>query len=339
MDNKITFHEFVDGVAAESGSTKQLTHDFLVELASIIDDGLERDKRVKIADLGIFELRQIPATTGIHPQTGEVIEIEEHQRAAFRPGKKLESAVNERFRYLEAEFNDEASKSPETPVTKIEAKPSEKTVVLEPAAKDSASEGGGVNRIPIIAAAVAIILIGWWFLSGDEDTSSAQADDVSAPQDVSPAPPPAEPIEQPQAVAEEPATTAPAEPAEQPLAVEEETVAIPEAVPPAPAEGSGAVRQYTTRRGDNLWILAEGEYTNALYWPNIYRVNVDLLPNPDVLRTGLEIGIPGLQGTPLRLTRQDSLNIATGYYEAYLAYRRAENPYARFYLWMSERYK
>lgn len=332
MDNKITFHEFVDAVAAESGSTKQLTHNFLVELASIIDDGLERDKRVKIADLGIFELRQIPATTGIHPQTGGVIEIEEHQRAAFRPGKKLESAVNERFRYLEAEFTDEASKSPDAPVTKIEAKPSEKTVIVEPTAKASASEGGGVNRITIIAAAIAIILIGWWFLSGDEETNSAQADDVSAP-------PPAEPIEQPQAVAEDPETIAPAEPETQPLAVEEESIAIPEPVPPAPAEGSGAVRQYTTRRGDNLWILAEGEYTNGLYWPNIYRVNVDLLPNPDLLRTGLEIGIPGLQGTPLRLTRQDSLNIANGYYEAYLAYRRAENPYARFYLWMSERYK
>ncbi len=321
MDNKITFQEFVDGVAAESGSTKQLTHAFLVELANVIDEGLERDKRVKIADLGIFELRQIPATTGIHPQTGDVIEIGEHHRAAFRPGKKLESAVNERFRYLEAEFTHEASQSEASPVTQIEAEPSPKTVI-GPTEPPKTDDGGGVNRIGALAAILAIVLIGWWFISGDEETDSAQVDAVAAPVDDAPAPP-AEPVAPPPAPVQE-------------IRAEPEPVQI---VPPAPAERSNIVRPYTIQHGDNLWILAEGEYTNGLYWPNIYRVNVKLLPHPDKLATGLEIGIPGLQGTPLRLTRQDSLNISNGYYEAFLAYRREGNPYARFYLWMSQRFK
>lgn len=321
MESKITFHEFVDAVAAESGATKQLTHDFLVELANVIDEGLERDQRVKIADLGIFELRHIPATTGIHPQTGEVIEIADHHRAAFRPGKKLESAVNERFRYLEAEFTDEPSKSKAAPVTQIEADPSPKTIV-KPTEPPKTDDGGGVNRIAAIAAILAIALIGWWLISGDAETDSAQVDAVAAPLEDVP--------------------TTPAEPVEQlpvPVEVIREEPEPVNIVQPAQAEQYSIVKQYTTRRGDNLWNLAEGEYTIGLYWPNIYRVNVELLPHPDVLGTGLEIGIPGLQGSPLRLTKQDSLDISNGYYEAFLAYRREGNPYARFYLWMSERFK
>ncbi len=53
----------------------------------------------------------------------------------------------------------------------------------------------------------------------------------------------------------------------------------------------------------------------------IYRANPDKITNPDLAVTGRDIVIPALEGTPWKLTRNDSIAVADGYrmvYEYYL---------------------
>ena len=95
--------------------------------------------------------------------------------------------------------------------------------------------------------------------------------------------------------------------------------------------------RYTVRPGDNLWRIADATYTAPYLWPNIYRVNQDILLHPDALEVGDPIRIPMLEGTAASMTHRDIANTATGYFFVYKAYRRTDNPQAPFYLWVAYR--
>ena len=50
--------------------------------------------------------------------------------------------------------------------------------------------------------------------------------------------------------------------------------------------------QYTVRRGDSLWSIADSFYGEPLRWKEIWEVNRDQLPTPDALKVGMVLIIP-----------------------------------------------
>jgi integration host factor subunit alpha len=78
----------------------------------------------------------------------------------------------------------------------------------------------------------------------------------------------------------------------------------------------------TTTVGTHLFQLAREAYGNPFLWVLIYRANLDEISDPDLAVIGEDIVIPALEGTPKKLSHNDSLAVSDGYrlvYEFYLS--------------------
>jgi len=91
-------------------------------------------------------------------------------------------------------------------------------------------------------------------------------------------------------------------------------------------------------KGDKLWSLADEYYSDAFLWPNIYNANTKKIKNPDVLRLGIELLIPALEGNYLKLSKVDRRKVADGYLHAYLIYKKLGKSDAKYYLWVAQLY-
>jgi DNA-binding protein HU-beta len=54
---------------------------------------LKKGERIRIASLGILQVRKRPARMGRNPATGEAIKIKARKKVAFRAAKDLKMAV------------------------------------------------------------------------------------------------------------------------------------------------------------------------------------------------------------------------------------------------------
>ena len=95
---------------------------------------------------------------------------------------------------------------------------------------------------------------------------------------------------------------------------------------------------YTVKAGDHLWKIAKEFYGNADLWPNIYRKNMGQMRSPDLLHIGKKISIPPLEGKLGKLSKQDMLDIAEGFIEVYLAYKKIGNQKAKYFLWVVKKW-
>jgi nucleoid DNA-binding protein len=321
MTEKITFETLVDQLALNTGVSKHQAHDFLKELAVVIDLGLVRDGKARIANFGTFLLHRVGDTTGRNPQTGESIVIPAHNRVLFHPAQALEKKVNREYNHLKvtplrgqgAYPDTEPPAEPEEPLKPAEEQPPSPPPPARPLPMRPIAIAGAA----VVAAVVVALLI---FRGGEEEAEAPPAEaleeEVVQPPPVEPAPPPAEEIvEAPEAVPEpEPPTI------------------TPEEEPPSLAMEGMPAKVHAVRRGDTLWDLAKAYYGKAAYWPLIFRANQPLLSNPDFVMVGIDLIIPMMEGTSEALTPADSANLALGYEEAYQAYQRLGEPDAEEYL-------
>lgn len=71
------------------------------------------------------------------------------------------------------------------------------------------------------------------------------------------------------------------------------------AAPSAPVSAQEVVvqqpRTHTVKRGDTLWDLAKAYLGDAFQWPEIYRLNTDVIENPHWIYPGEVLKIPGEQ--------------------------------------------
>ena len=63
------------------------------DLVGLIVKHLKRGERVKIAGLGILQVRERAARMGHNPATGEPIQIKASKKVAFRASKDLKMAI------------------------------------------------------------------------------------------------------------------------------------------------------------------------------------------------------------------------------------------------------
>lgn len=86
-------------ISALTNTAKLSRRDADVAVNSIFDiiiDQLRQGEKVQIVGFGAFEVRERPARKGRNPMTGEAIEIEATRSVAFKPGKSLKDAMEQK---------------------------------------------------------------------------------------------------------------------------------------------------------------------------------------------------------------------------------------------------
>ena len=80
-------------LAEEHGMTKKNADAMLSDFVDQVVKHLKKGGRVRLAGLGILQVRSRPARMGRNPATGEPIKIKASKKVAFRPAKELKEAI------------------------------------------------------------------------------------------------------------------------------------------------------------------------------------------------------------------------------------------------------
>src|ERR1700691_5908436 len=89
----VTLKQLGATLAEEHDLTKRAGEALLADLVDIITKHLKKRERVRIAGLGILQVRNRAARMGRNPATGEAIKIKASKKVAFRAAKELRLAV------------------------------------------------------------------------------------------------------------------------------------------------------------------------------------------------------------------------------------------------------
>jgi nucleoid DNA-binding protein len=88
----LTFTQFCEKVAKETGATKKEARDWVETVFGTVEKNLT--KGVRIPQFGKFQVRKLKARIGRNPATGEKIKIPARQKVAFSPAKDLKEKFN-----------------------------------------------------------------------------------------------------------------------------------------------------------------------------------------------------------------------------------------------------
>jgi DNA-binding protein HU-beta len=89
----VTLKHLAAVLAEEHQMSKRAGEALLGDLVGLITKHLKKHERVRIAGLGILQVRNRAARMGRNPATGEVIKIKASKKVAFRAAKDLKMAV------------------------------------------------------------------------------------------------------------------------------------------------------------------------------------------------------------------------------------------------------
>jgi DNA-binding protein HU-beta len=89
----VTSRQLSAALAEQHQLTKKQGQEMLEDLITMITKHLKKGERVKIAGLGILQVRKRAARMGRNPATGEPIKIKASRKVAFRAAKDLKMAI------------------------------------------------------------------------------------------------------------------------------------------------------------------------------------------------------------------------------------------------------
>jgi DNA-binding protein HU-beta len=89
----VTTKHLADELAEQHQLSKKQGLQLMEELVGMITRSLRTGEQVKIAGLGILQVRHRAARMGRHPATGEPIQIKASKKVAFRATKELKEAI------------------------------------------------------------------------------------------------------------------------------------------------------------------------------------------------------------------------------------------------------
>ena len=89
----VTTRQLSAALAEQHELTKKQGQEMLEDLVGMITKHLKKGERVKIAGLGILQVRKRAARMGRNPATGEAIKIKASKKVAFRAAKDLKTAI------------------------------------------------------------------------------------------------------------------------------------------------------------------------------------------------------------------------------------------------------
>ena len=89
----VTLKHLAAALAEEHQLTKRAGEALLGDLVGLITKHLKKGERIRLAGLGILQVRKRAARMGRNPATGEAIKIKASKKVAFRAAKDLKMAV------------------------------------------------------------------------------------------------------------------------------------------------------------------------------------------------------------------------------------------------------
>ena len=89
----VTTRHLAAALSEQHQLSKKQGLEMMEQLVDMITKHLKKGERVKIAGLGILQVRKRAARMGRNPATGEPIQIKASKKVAFRPAKELKEAV------------------------------------------------------------------------------------------------------------------------------------------------------------------------------------------------------------------------------------------------------
>ena len=94
MRINLTKQEIVNSIYMQIGYSKKLSENLLEDFFDIIFNSLKKNKKVKIAKFGTFEVRKKKSRIGRNPKTKEKKIISERKVILFKPSKELKKKIN-----------------------------------------------------------------------------------------------------------------------------------------------------------------------------------------------------------------------------------------------------
>ena len=89
----VTLKHIAAALAEEHEMAKKQSEEILNDAIGLVTKHLKKGDRIRIAGLGILQVRKRAARMGRNPATGEPIKIKASKKVAFRASKDLKEAV------------------------------------------------------------------------------------------------------------------------------------------------------------------------------------------------------------------------------------------------------
>src|SRR5262245_54693296 len=89
----VTLRQLAEVLSDNHELPKKQVMGMLEDMIGAITKHLKKGARIRIAGLGILQVRKRPARMGRNPATGEPIKIKASKKVAFRPAKELKESV------------------------------------------------------------------------------------------------------------------------------------------------------------------------------------------------------------------------------------------------------
>jgi DNA-binding protein HU-beta len=89
----ITLKQLAAEVAEKHDMPKKTAETVLADVIGSIGKSLKKGAKIRIAGLGILQVRKRAARMGRNPQTGEAIKIKASKKIAFRAAKELKDSI------------------------------------------------------------------------------------------------------------------------------------------------------------------------------------------------------------------------------------------------------
>lgn len=93
VQTTVTLKHIAAALAQSHGIPKKQTETLLTDMVGLFTKHLKKGDRIRIAGLGILQVRKRGARMGRNPATGEAIKIKASKRIAFRAAKDLKESV------------------------------------------------------------------------------------------------------------------------------------------------------------------------------------------------------------------------------------------------------
>lgn len=89
-EKKLTKAEIIDRIHGKLDVGRNEIHDVIDELFEELKSALKNDRVIELRGFGTFEIRTRKGRERArNPKTGEIVPVETHGVAVFRPGKEL----------------------------------------------------------------------------------------------------------------------------------------------------------------------------------------------------------------------------------------------------------
>ena len=89
----VTIKHLAAALAEQHEIAKKHSQEILNDVVDLVTKHLKKGNRIRIAGLGILQVRKRPARMGRNPATGEPIKIAASKKVAFRAAKEIKEAV------------------------------------------------------------------------------------------------------------------------------------------------------------------------------------------------------------------------------------------------------